>query len=170
MQRRCRGQEEIKTDDLLRRPPDGKSQNGKTCSLFSKKTAWIDKKKSFLSLMQMFHSPSTLPLVPFSNLLGSSWQPWALSWKSHFDLFCSIRHICAKMCVFMWFITFLIRKRINMITVRFIIRTNGISYTTEKGTIAGKCLPVKIHTWRYEKVLINAEYTNEYTISWCSID
>lgn len=43
----------------------------------------------------------------------------------------------------MGFITFLIKKRINMLTVRFIIITNGIFITQKRAPLQESAAPIK---------------------------
>lgn len=128
-------QEEIKPDDLLRRPPDERSRNGRTCSLFSKKTARIDKKKK-----KCFILP---PLCLLCRFLICSAAPdnHEHCHGSHTLIYSVQSDI--SVCVFMWFITFLIRKRINMITVGLIIRTNGISIRQKRAPLQPSVAPLR---------------------------
>ena len=101
-----------------------------------------------------------LPLPRMPQLVGCPWQPWSLVWKSlkHIDVFSSINHIRApnnrEHCLNRA-ITFLIKKRINILTVTFIIIANGI-FRTQKRSL----FQAKLPQYNPEKLLINVEYSN----------
>lgn len=130
-----------------------------------------EKKSPSLRMMQVFHSPAAASSSSFFFL--------TLFWSaaSRATLIYSVQSAISalkdnKAAVSLWgFLTFLIKRRINILTVRFIIITNGTSWAQERACLEASVAPIKIHTSQVSvKLLINAEYSDEYIISWCSID
>lgn len=140
------------------------------CSLFCKESDGGKKKVLLSGWCKCFTLPPLLLLLLF--LLTLFWSA-----ASRATLIYSVQSAISalkdnKAAVSLWgFLTFLIKRRINILTVRFIIITNGTSWAQERACLEASVAPIKIHTSQVSvKLLINAEYSDEYIISWCSID